>query len=118
MSRLALPRRVCLITPGHLATNPRIVKEADALSEAGCEVSVIAADYLPWARQADAEFADRPWRIAARVPFGPNAPKLTYITQTLRRRTACALARAFGVRPYLLSRAIHPASPDLAAAAI
>ena len=28
-------RRVCLLTPGHLSTNPRLVKEADALANAG-----------------------------------------------------------------------------------
>jgi glycosyltransferase involved in cell wall biosynthesis len=35
-------KRICLVTSAHISYNPRIVKEADALSEAGYEVSVIA----------------------------------------------------------------------------
>ena len=34
--------RICILTPGQIGTNPRIVKEADALYEAGHEVDVIA----------------------------------------------------------------------------
>ena len=36
---------ICLLTPGHLSTNPRLTKEADALVSAGFEVCVLAADY-------------------------------------------------------------------------
>src|SRR5580692_10063341 len=95
--QLLPPCRVCLITPGHLSTNPRIVKEADALSEAGYEVTVIAADYMQWARRADAEFAGRPWRVARKIPFGPQAPKLTYVRQTLTCRAARILTKAAGL---------------------
>ena len=28
-----MPSRICIVTPGHLASNPRVVKEADALRE-------------------------------------------------------------------------------------
>lgn len=34
--------RVCLISSGHLGSNPRLVKEADALHDAGAEVHVIS----------------------------------------------------------------------------
>jgi glycosyltransferase involved in cell wall biosynthesis len=115
---MELPTRVCLITPGHLSTNPRIVKEADALGEAGCEVGVISADYLGWAREADASFIDRPWRSVAKVRFGPDAPRADYFRQTVRRRTARGLARAVGPWPALAERAVHPASSELRAAAI
>ena len=40
--------RICILTPGHLSTNPRVVKEADALTGAGYEVNIIAADYALW----------------------------------------------------------------------
>src|ERR1700675_250118 len=96
------PCRVCLITPGHLATNPRIVKEADALSEAGYDVTVIAADFLGWARTADVEFANRPWRWACKVPCGPRAPKLRYLKQTFRRRAARAFVKIAGYPPRLV----------------
>ena len=35
-------RRICLITPGHVASTPRLVKNADALAAAGYEVHVVA----------------------------------------------------------------------------
>ena len=39
-----MARRICLVTPGNLAANPRIVKEADALQEAGYEVTAVVSD--------------------------------------------------------------------------
>src|SRR5437870_2051059 len=85
--------RICLITPGHLATNPRIVKEADALSEAGYEVTVIAANFLDWAHRADAEFGDRTWQVGRKVSFGPRAPIERYLRQTIRRKICRGLIR-------------------------
>src|SRR5438105_4678627 len=35
--------RVCIVTPAHLASNPRVVKEADALQQAGFRVRVVFA---------------------------------------------------------------------------
>ncbi len=35
------PLSVCLVSPGHLGSNPRLVKEAEALAEAGHRVHVI-----------------------------------------------------------------------------
>ncbi len=40
------PPSICLITPGHISSCPRLVKEADALLEAGAEVSVVSATYF------------------------------------------------------------------------
>ena len=117
MNAAGLPKRVCLITPGHLSTNPRIVKEADALAEAGCEVTVISADYLAWGRGMDRAFTDRPWRSAPKVRFGPDAPVQVYLTQTLRRRGGRALVRALGRRTLFVDWAIHPAAADLTRAA-
>jgi glycosyltransferase involved in cell wall biosynthesis len=110
-------RRICLITPGHLATNPRIVKEADALSEAGFDVTVITADYLDWGRKADHDCSNRPWRVAAKVPFGPLAPKVKYVSQTIRRRVARVLAK-LGIKvSAVIEAAQHPISRDLIRAA-
>jgi hypothetical protein len=38
--------RVCIVTPGQIGSNPRVVKEADALHDAGHQVSVIATRAL------------------------------------------------------------------------
>ena len=88
--------RICLVTPGHLSTNPRVVKEADALSESGHHVRVIAADYLRWARAADAEFGSRHWRVE-KLKFGPQAPLSMRMKQAARQRSARLCAK-LGIR--------------------
>lgn len=40
-----MTKKICLITPAHLSFNPRLVKEADALCEAGYSVTVISCNY-------------------------------------------------------------------------
>jgi glycosyltransferase involved in cell wall biosynthesis len=109
--------RICLITPGHLSTNPRLVKEADALAEAGHEVTVLAATYLAWGRETDQGFAERPWRRAPPVPFGPDAPIGPRVVQVIRQRAARALFAAGARTPTIADAAAHPAAPDIAAAA-
>lgn len=55
-------RRVCLITTGQPSTNPRLVKEADALAEARYDVTAIGAFWAEWAALRDpALMAGRPW---------------------------------------------------------
>jgi hypothetical protein len=45
---------ICLITPGHVASTPRLVKEADALVEAGYRVHVVFGRNFPAADALDA----------------------------------------------------------------
>lgn len=116
MSNHGLPARVCLITPGHLSTNPRIVKEADALAEAGCEVTVVSAEFIPWGSREDEIFKTRAWRSAPKVRFGPYAPPATYLAQTIRRRGARAVARIARPGRALAALAFHPVAPALAKA--
>lgn len=60
-------RSVCIVTPAHLASNPRVVKEADALHEAGFDVHVVFAQQgSPTHRAYDAELvATRNWSWTA-----------------------------------------------------
>jgi glycosyltransferase involved in cell wall biosynthesis len=105
--------RICLITPGHLSTNPRLVKEADALNQAGYDVVVIAADFANWARAADREFADRPWRVVDKLEFGPEARLFTHARQTARQRVA-RVAFGMGMKAETIEfAACHPIGPDL-----
>jgi hypothetical protein len=116
--RYPVAPRVCLITPGHLSTNPRLVKEADTLSAAGYDVRVVAADYLGWARNADAEFQERAWTLADRVKFGPSAPLLRRLRQGLRFRLANKLFH-YGVSiTAVVNAAWHPAMLELIHAAL
>ena len=59
---------VCIVSPGNLASNPRVLKEADALHEAGYEVTAVVCNYTEALRRFDDEIAARaPWRVL-RVP--------------------------------------------------
>ncbi len=48
-------RAVCIVSPGNLASNPRVLKEADALHGAGYDVTAVVCDYNEALRQADDE---------------------------------------------------------------
>jgi glycosyltransferase involved in cell wall biosynthesis len=114
----AAPLRVCILTPGHLSTNPRVVKEADALAGAGYKVSVIAADYAHWAREADRTLAGRAWSVARTLPFGPDAPRPVRVLQLLRQHSARLMVAARICPASVIRAAWHPIGPDLVAAAI
>ncbi len=109
----SIARHICLVTPGHLSTNPRLVKEADALSAAGYEVSIVAARFIPWADAADSEFTVRPWRVK-KVAFGPLAGRPSYIAQSLMRRLYHLAWKGLGL---WADRAFHPVVPALTRAA-
>jgi glycosyltransferase involved in cell wall biosynthesis len=48
MAAIQTGKTVCLITPGHIASNPRLVKEAMALSQAGYKVHIIFTQCVPY----------------------------------------------------------------------
>jgi hypothetical protein len=69
---------VCFVTPGHLSTNPRLVKEADAVTGRGGRVSVVSGRFLPWAMRTDAVFDSRPWH-RVEVSCGPHAGRPNWV---------------------------------------
>ncbi|MDX1532082.1 MAG: hypothetical protein R3362_11200, partial [Rhodothermales bacterium] len=111
------PPRVCLVTTGHPSTNPRLVKEADALSAAGYAVRVVACKFLDWADAADAAFAGRPWWPVTWVRFGARAPRGQRAWLRVRKRLAGALVERVGPKPALAERALHYVVPELVDAA-
>jgi len=61
-------RAVCIVSPGNLASNPRVLKEADALHGAGYDVTAVVCDYNEVLRLADDEIETAvPWKVI-RVP--------------------------------------------------
>lgn len=110
--------RACLITPGHISTNPRLAKEAHTLASAGCEVTVIACDYSAWGRAEDRAVRSTEWNVAEPVRFGPLAPPALRMRQGVRHRVARKLV-ALGARDErVVAAAWHPAGPDLVKAAM
>jgi len=104
---------ICLISPGHLTSNPRLVKEADALTEAGHQVAVISGWSFPPHQSEDRCFESRPWAQHHRVAFGALATPHRRFWQRLRQRLARGLVRLGAHGPAVAIRAWHPAGPDL-----
>ena len=107
---------ICLITPGHVSSCPRLMKEADALHEAGYQVTVVAGRNFPPVDALDEAVIARARWQCSRVP----TDKGTAIAW--RRLSARALgllrgdAPCGGLKEALL--VISPAVPDLVRAAV
>jgi glycosyltransferase involved in cell wall biosynthesis len=70
--------KICLLAPGQLSIDPRLVKEADALHEAEHEVQVLCAHYVEWADETDRQLLEsRGWGCTY-VGGNPNRSRGTY----------------------------------------
>lgn len=68
-----MAKRIVIVTPGQLGSNPRVVKEADALHQAGYDVQVIATKVMDFVEPRDqAVMAKAPWPVE-RLPFDDRA---------------------------------------------
>lgn len=97
-----MPKTVCIVSPGNLASNPRLLKEADALHGAGYAVTAVVCDYTEELRGTDDEIAARvPWTVV-RVPrpFGERA-----LTTAAERLARMVVAVGASVPPELAARA-------------
>lgn len=77
-----MPRKVCIVSPGNLASNPRVLKEADALHEAGYGVTTVVCNYTDSLKSFDDDIAAKvPWSVVrvsrlAREPYLQRASSL------------------------------------------
>lgn len=56
-------KRICIVTNAPISQNPRVVKEADVLSEAGYDVLVLFGQHAEWTRPLDQHILDSAtWR--------------------------------------------------------
>lgn len=109
---------ICLISPGHLSTNPRLVKEARTLRSAGYRVSIVCGRYMDTGIAADVSLAHELAPVNA-VSFGPQAASgATYLRQGLARFAARRAVRLGLKSARLVEIAQHPAARDLQRAAI
>jgi glycosyltransferase involved in cell wall biosynthesis len=85
---------ICIVTSGPLCTNPRVVKEADALSDAGFAVRVICSQHLAWVANWDEQLiGSRRWRSrAVRWDGSSWRSQLLFWSSGLRRRAFMLLA--------------------------
>src|SRR5689334_4926415 len=109
--------RICIVSPGQPSVNPRLVKEADALAEAGHEIKVVCSHYASWADEFDRELLrERSWTCDY-VGGDFNGSKREYFwtrsRNGLARRLAFAWQWSGTLRRYSLARTV----PELERAA-
>ena len=88
--------KICLITNAHVANNPRLVKEADALAETGHDVTVIACQYQGWARENDRSILERAEWDVDLVRWGKEENPRLYWMSGLRQHLCRSLFRLPG----------------------
>jgi hypothetical protein len=91
--------RICIITGGHLATCPRMVKAADTLADAGYKVRVVSARSTAWATEADFDLVQHraghwEWDVVDYRRHGDYPAYLTSgIRYTLARMAAASMRK-------------------------
>ena len=106
--------RVCLVTTSQPSANPRLVKEADALAEAGFHVHVVGAHWVDWATDADTELlARRRWTMSF-VDWRRAVNPALWWKSRLRQHAALATCRLTGPVRYVDELALTRLAPELA----
>ena len=101
-------RRITVVTAGHLATCPRMVKAADALHLSGYDVRVVSTSQTAWAAVADRQLhSRREWQWDAIAHDRESAP-LQWLATGARQRGAQVAARVLGgARPRAVAAAAY-----------
>jgi glycosyltransferase involved in cell wall biosynthesis len=108
---------ICLVTSGNVATNPRLVKEASALRNAGYAVRIVAADIIPSLAPFDAEIISRLGCEFTKVDY--RKPAWKRAVRAFRQRVARKyIERTERMSPRLAVLAHHPLTPALTDAAL
>lgn len=98
-------KKIALITTAQPSTNPRLVKEADALTEAGYLVKVFYCYRSDWATELDRQLLpDKQWSYQL-VGGSPKNRHLCYQWTRIRRKLAEILTFLPGSLPRALAQA-------------
>lgn len=109
--------RITFLSPSQLASNPRLVRNADCLAAAGHDVTVIYPDHLPRFRGNDAALIARArWKARPLDFCSTPGARLRARYARLRRRVA-AMRLPDAPSDFQLLRAYGYFGPELAAAA-
>ena len=95
-----------LISSGQPSINPRLVKEADALIDAGYNVLVIYQYWNEWATKFDKELLVTKIWDSFRVGGSPNAHKYIYWLSRIKHKVNVVLAKKFGFKSGIAEGAI------------
>lgn len=105
--------KVVLITSGQPSLNPRLVKEADALIDAGYNVTVIYQYRNDWGSKLDQElFKVKKWSPKL-VGGNPQHEKFSYWKSRIRHKIGQILCKSFGFNNSLAELAISRCTTEL-----
>lgn len=110
-------KKIVLITTGQPATNPRIVKEADALHAAGYEITVLYNYYISWAEEADKKLLQKVSWSYQLLGGSPNGSKILFNYTRLRFKLANLFNKYFRNKLLVAERAQSRAYDELLEAA-
>ncbi|MFA6276965.1 MAG: hypothetical protein WC622_09460 [Pedobacter sp.] len=106
-------KKIVLITSGQPSVNPRLVKEADALIEAGYDIQVIYQYWNRWATDLDEKLLlQKNWK-AVRIGGDPINEKLTYWQTRITLKIARKLVKSLGFIGNLAELAIGRCTSQL-----
>src|SRR5438876_3810902 len=98
-----MPRRVCIVSPGNLASNPRVLKEADALHEAGYGVTAVVCNYTDSLKSFDDDIAARvPWAVVriSRLAWEPYLQRISSLIARALLKAAPGVPLSIAVSAY------------------
>jgi glycosyltransferase involved in cell wall biosynthesis len=98
-------KKIVLITTGQPSTNPRIVKEADALVSAGYQVILLYCYYIDWAWHADKKIVGKAKWQSKLVGGSPYSKKWLYFITRLQFKLSFFLNKYLGDKCGLAERA-------------
>ena len=97
--------KIVIITTGQPSVNPRVVKEADALSAKGFDVTVLFCFWIQWASDADKTLLSKvKWHYVL-VGGQPDKNRLLYYHTKARFKVNAALNKRIGNRFLFAERA-------------
>lgn len=105
---------VCIVTTGQPSSNPRAVKEADALTAAGYQVHMVGAHWAAWADGTDPGLlAERKWTVEL-VKWRAGEAPFRYWHTRLRHHAARTLIDLPVIDQLVLPAALSRVTPELA----
>jgi glycosyltransferase involved in cell wall biosynthesis len=105
--------KIVLITSGQPTLNPRLVKEADALTDAGYNVTVIYQYWNAWATLLDDDLlSKKKWKVI-RIGGDPIRGKFNYWKTRLRQKVANIILAKFSFYKALAEFAIGRCTEEL-----
>ncbi len=93
--------KIALVTSSQPSLNPRLVKEADALADAGYEVVVIGQFWNAWAAETDKVLLEKKkWRFI-RIAGSPTEDKNAYLLSRIIHKIARSISKKGLLNYYL-----------------